>query len=208
MTQDAPPLRPFDWYGLGTQFTGVVILLLYTIFTGWQLFVNRSVLKATRAALKQTRRSNRATETSNQIAERSLELGRRAWIVVSKIERPGMKAWPAVAQITLSNVGGVPAADIMVRTEFKIDPFPTPPIFGPQARQHPMGVLGNGCADSLTEMPANDASSYLFLRIEYRDYFDKPRWTEGVWRYDGSDLQWKADKHHRVDGNETGPGSN
>jgi hypothetical protein len=97
-----PQVAAFNWLTLSVQVTGVVILLIYTIYTAKQVRALIASNETNRLALAETARSN-------EIARDALVLSRRVWLNVT-IARPPIKRNESEITLVLHNVGMTPAA--------------------------------------------------------------------------------------------------
>ena len=204
------PKRGRDWMDFMTLVVtslGLVILAFYTYFTAQQLGVNQRALVATNGALAETRRSNAATEKSNQIAQQSLELGTRAWLVVSP-KSDTTVSWPSPTTIEITNVGGTPASEVVVRYSVKyaktipksIHPetsFPGRAVIGPRSQADPpRKAIYYPVNEILQAVHEKRLILFLYVKIEYRDYFGKPRMTTACWEYMPDVYTWKTAALH------------
>jgi hypothetical protein len=189
-----------DWALLGkwSNASNIVIAL----FAGAVCFVYWKQLATMRITLAEIR-------ASNEIADHNLKLGRRSWLVLSKLRAPStfVADEPWEFRITVKNCGGIPATTVACRysvlmvegstplpeaQEMAVNLFKTPAI-GVAAmapgKTHVTGV-GQGLnfsKDRLEQIASGAVKMYLYCHFGYRDVLldqlEPNRWSSGCWRF-------------------------
>jgi hypothetical protein len=169
----------------------------------WYTIVTHRLHKTTEQALWETRRSN-------DTAERSLELGNRAWLVArigSYISDMGPNE--CSTSVAIENLGSIPATSIVLRSYAKYLASVPYTISDSQLADHFLGSMGSGHDRSLSlslpslriaeNQSASEAGMTLFLycRIDYADWFQKPRFTEACWSWAESRGWVPTPQHNR-----------
>jgi len=211
------------WPAVAT-IAGAFILLLYTIAALRQVSLTAKALREAKKSREETAaaalRSDEATKKSNKIAEDNMKLGRRSWLVLSRLRAPKTlvpdEQWEFT--MTVNNCGGIPATNVACRFSLLLvaTPRPLPEKQEIKLSAPPIGVaaLAPGKAPVtgvgqdlkftkaiLEQIKSGELAMYIYCRFDYRDalldQLAPDRWSSGCWRFWSDRGSWIiAEKHN------------
>src|ERR1700688_3293345 len=204
-----------DWATPIFTFLGVLVLPFYTYYAKQQRDEAKRANDLTEKAIAEARE---AASDNYVLAWQSLELGRRAWIVTTRVQPEPMQivagAETPIA-ITIINVGSTPATSVINRGAGDVilgSDLPEMISLEPGDKIPSSSVVGEGqeiefhiylrslSEEKVAQVESGKGTLYLYFRCEYRDVFRKDRWTIACWQYDRLKRRRKhAPKHNLLD---------